>query len=721
MKVVKKIFIPLLFLIAFNPKMVYAEEKADTVNVTVPSSINVVFNADGSNTISEFGITNNSLLPLTINNIGVTAKNNWNLVSSGSSILKNKRLFNLKMNGIDLVKGNNPMSIPITEGTKKVIPVNINRGAWTSTIKESAFELQVDYSFGTKNFTLNFNSNGGNSVKPITAINGSSVTLPSATRTGYTFKGWKDSKNNIYQAGSQYTMPVGGETLTAEWSVNTYTYNIEYYSSSGKALGSSKVSGTFGSTKSVSAPAKTGYTTPDVQSVVFDSVSTKTIKFTYQPINYSISYNLNGGNVSGNPTSYNIESSAITLKVPSKTGYSFTGWTGSNGTTPQNSITIPSGSTGDKSYTANWKVNNYTVSFNPNGGIVAINTPLTLSEFIGVSASGGTLTATTNATLNTDPVTATLNSPFENGVKYELTLSPGPRVNFTRQGSPTINGIIVDGTWSGNKFTFTYNSAKYGASSSIKLLGNSLNISWDYLDYGSTVLEVSVIKYGSSYSKSYTYGSKIGTLPSANRNGYIFNGWFTSASGGTKVTTTTTIPANNVTYYAQWTPIDYSISYNLNGGSVSGNPTSYNISTATFILKNPTRTGYTFTGWTGSNGSVAQTSVSISSGSTGNKSYTANWSVNTYTLTFDPNGAFVNPSSKKVQYGQSYGTLPTPSKAGYIFQGWYTSKAGGTKVDANTKMGASNTTIYAHWQQDLDAYNIKNNDENVNENKDLEE
>ena len=233
-------------------------------------------------------------------------------------------------------------------------------------------------------------------------------------------------------------------------------------------------------------------------------------------------------------------------------------------------------------------------------------------------------------------------------------------------------------------------------------------------------MEVSLLKYGSSYSKSYTYGSKIGTLPSANRNGYIFNGWFTSASGGTRVTTTTTIPANNVTYYAQWTPIDYSISYNLNGGSVSGNPTSYNISTATFTLKNPTRTGYTFTGWTGSNGSVAQTSVSISSGSTGNKSYTANWSINTYTLTFDPNGAFVNPNNKQVVYGQPYGTLPTPSKAGYIFQGWYTSKSGGTKVDANTKMGASNTTIYAHWQMDLDAYNVKDNDENVNKNKELE-
>ena len=344
----------------------------------------------------------------------------------------------------------------------------------------------------------------------------------------------------------------------------------------------------------------------------------------WKPVSYSISYNLNGGTAS-NVTSYNVETATFTLKNPTKAGYTFTGWTGSNGNVPQTSVSIAKGSTGNKSYTANWKVNNYTVSFNPNGGTVAINTPITLSEFIGVSASGGTLTATSTGASNTDPVTATLNSLFENGVKYELTLSPGARVNFTRQGSPTINGITVDGTWSGNKFTFTYNSAKYGSSSSIKLLGNSFKISWDYLDYGSTVLEVSLLKYGSSYSKSYTYGAKLGTLPSASRNGYTFNGWFTSPSGGSKITTTTTVPSNNVTYYAQWTPINYSISYNLNGGSVSGNPTSYNIESSAITLKNPTRSGYIFTGWTGSNGSYPQTSVTIASGSTGNKSYTANW------------------------------------------------------------------------------------------------
>lgn len=82
--------------------------------------------------------------------------------------------------------------------------------------------------------------------------------------------------------------------------------------------------------------------------------------------NYTITYNLNGGAlVAGktNPTSYNVESQNITLNNPQKTGYTFTGWTGSNGTTPSTTVTIAKGSTGNKNYTANYNVNQYEVTY----------------------------------------------------------------------------------------------------------------------------------------------------------------------------------------------------------------------------------------------------------------------------------------------------------------------------------------------------------------------
>lgn len=91
----------------------------------------------------------------------------------------------------------------------------------------------------------------------------------------------------------------------------------------------------------------------------------------------------------------------------------------------------------------------------------------------------------------------------------------------------------------------------------------------------------------------------------------------------------------------------YTITYDLNGGSVSGNPTSYTADILPITLKNPTRNGYTFTGWTGSNGNTLQKTVMISKGSTGNKSYTANWSKNQSAKT---NIKGVQISLKKTSY-----------------------------------------------------------------------
>lgn len=75
----------------------------------------------------------------------------------------------------------------------------------------------------------------------------------------------------------------------------------------------------------------------------------------------------------------------------------------------------------------------------------------------------------------------------------------------------------------------------------------------------------------------------------------------------------------------------YNISYNLDGGSISGQPTSYNVESSTFKLPQPTKAGYTFTGWTGSNGRTPQMTVTVSKYTRGNLSYTANWQVNIYT------------------------------------------------------------------------------------------
>ncbi len=159
------------------------------------------------------------------------------------------------------------------------------------------------------------------------------------------------------------------------------------------------------------------------------------------------------------------------------------------------------------------------------------------------------------------------------------------------------------------------------------------------------------------------------------RSGYTFAGWWTSATGGTQVTSSTALPTANTTYYAHWSLNPYAITYDLAGGSVSGNPTTYDVTTTTFTLKNPTRTGYAFAGWsgTGLSGSANKT-VTIAKGSTGNRAYTANWSANPYIVEYwDKAGTTKFSSDTGFRYDTARALAGKPSSGlsmGYTALGW---------------------------------------------------
>ena len=111
-----------------------------------------------------------------------------------------------------------------------------------------------------------------------------------------------------------------------------------------------------------------------------------------------------------------------------------------------------------------------------------------------------------------------------------------------------------------------------------------------------------------------------------NSNG-SFDGWNTASDGnGTDYANGASVtdiaqPGSTITLYAKWTTSDYTITYNLDGGTVAtSNPTSYNSSTATFTLNNPTKEGYTFKGWSGTELTGDEnTTVTITQGSTGKR------------------------------------------------------------------------------------------------------
>ena len=213
----------------------------------------------------------------------------------------------------------------------------------------------------------------------------------------------------------------------------------------------------------------------------------------------------------------------------------------------------------------------------------------------------------------------------------------------------------------------------------------------------------SIDSFGTGAAQRQLYvGDKI-ILPAApTREGYDFNGWSDGNTTYDAEAQYTVSATGTTTLTAQWTPTQYTITYDLGGGTVAGtNPTKYNITSSDIALTNPTKTGYTFKGWSGTGlTGDGNKSVTIPAGSTGGRSYTANWTANTYTVTFDKNAAdaTLGTASKNVTYGVTYSDLPTPVRAGFNFAGWFTAAAEGVKIESSTVCTTANDhTLYAHW------------------------
>ena len=205
-------------------------------------------------------------------------------------------------------------------------------------------------------------------------------------------------------------------------------------------------------------------------------------------------------------------------------------------------------------------------------------------------------------------------------------------------------------------------------------------------------------------SKTVTYDSTYGDLPApATRNGYVFEGWWTEKSGGTQVTSSTKVAITAAqTLYARWTANAYTVYFAANASGVSVVPSSKSLTYGSAYGELPelVRKGYKFEGWfTSSSGGsqvVASTKVSI----TANQTLYAHWTANQYTVTFNANadGVTVNPASKTVEYDSAYGDLPSPTRAGYSFAGWFTAATGGTQVTPSTIVAVTSAqTLYARW------------------------
>ena len=208
----------------------------------------------------------------------------------------------------------------------------------------------------------------------------------------------------------------------------------------------------------------------------------------------------------------------------------------------------------------------------------------------------------------------------------------------------------------------------------------------------------------STSSKVVMRGQAYGDLPTPTLAGCRFDGWFTAASGGTQVTSSTVFAlAGDQTLYAHWTGIQAVALLDPQGGVISGN---YFVRTTGGqpygALPTPTRAGYTFDGWfTAATGGAQVTAATICAATTTHTLY-ARWSRSAapaHTVRFNAMGGTVSESARSVLEGSALGTLPTPTRTGYTFVGWFTSSAGGTQITAATVMGDDDIYACAVWSQ----------------------
>lgn len=152
----------------------------------------------------------------------------------------------------------------------------------------------------------------------------------------------------------------------------------------------------------------------------------------------------------------------------------------------------------------------------------------------------------------------------------------------------------------------------------------------------------------------------------------------------------------NIAEY-QYARNQYQLTIDPAGGSYNGETTKNLRYEESFTLQQPTKNGYNFTNWTASSGKIVDNIFTIDAA---NSTVTANWTSKDVIVTYDARGGVVNKTSDTKKYDQNYGTLPTPTRTGYTFQGWYTKAPGsdGVKITSTTKLTNTNDHIlYAHW------------------------
>ncbi len=485
------------------------------------------------------------------------------------------------------------------------------------------------------NYTITFDSKDGTAVAPVTQAYGTSVAAPTApTKEGHTFGGWSATDGGTTAVTFPVTMPVDGATYYAIWTVETYTVNWVN-------LGATAKSESVAYNAALTAPevTRTGYTlekwvddkgntAPATMNDIGDNGAAVTYTAVWTAKQYNAIFNANDGAWTDGDKTKTVptyfDQPIVAPADPARAGYTFNGWEPTVGNMTEEGMT----------FNATWLAN---------GGItytVITYTMGTDGQYdAGVSKA---YEGVTDATVNVKPATVAA------GFKLNDTLSVYEGV-VAADGSLTLK-VYID------RETYQFNTS---------------------VTAGTTTEKV-----------GYLYGSTVVVPAEETKTGYTFNGWYygdTKYAAGSNFT----MPANDVTLTGSFDINSYTVTWVFDNGTADKVET-YVYNTAIVAPATPVKEGYTFTTWS----PAVATNMPAE-----NVTYTAQWSANDYTITFNTNGGnTIAPITQA--YGSSVTAPADPTRTGFTFAGWYSpvsKEEGGSKVDVPATMPLNGMTLVADW------------------------
>ena len=441
--------------------------------------------------------------------------------------------------------------------------------------------------------------------------------------------------------------------------------------------------------ESFTAPASDGLTRPDGDTDTYfmwlgsdgnlyapdDRVPADVTALTVQwtAPTYAVTLNTNGGTINnGNVTgyTYGVGATLPTADDMTYTGYMFKGWYDNENLTGSPVTAIGGTETGNKEYWAKWEINQYTITFDTNGGSEIA--PITQDYGTAITApadptrKGYTFKGWDKEIPKTMPAeNITVKAQWEIN-QYTITFDTngGSEIAPITQDYGTAITAPADPTRKG----YTFKGWDKEIPKTMPAENITVKAQWEINQY-----TITFDTNGGSEIAPITqdYGTAITAPADPTRKGYTFKGWDKEIPK--------TMPAENITVKAQWEINQYTITFDTNGGSEIA-PITQDYGTAITAPADPTRKGYTFKGW---DKEIPKTMPAE------NITVKAQWEINQYTITFDTNGG-----SEIAPITQDYGTKITapadPTKKGYTFKGW--------DKEIPKTMPAENITITARWR-----------------------